>query len=101
VGCLLVLFGSLFPRLAVFFIWLARPGVFELAIPSAFIAILGIFFLPFTTLMYVLLWSPNGFSGLDLLWLALAFGIDILSVGGSAYGNRDRVRGYNNSDPAP
>ena len=102
-GCLLVLFGSLFPRLAVFFIWLARPAIFEAAIPSAFIAILGIFFLPFTTLMYVLLWSPNGFSGLDLLWIALAFGIDIISAGGSAYSNRDRVPGYSGADgdPAP
>jgi hypothetical protein len=94
VGCLLVLFGSFFPRLAVLFIWLARPGMFEAAIGSALVALLGIIFLPFTTLVYVVLWTPAGLTGLDWLWVFLAFLLDITALGGSGYGNRDRVGGF-------
>lgn len=90
-GCLLVMLGAFFPRLGVFFIWLARPALFQAAIPSALVAVLGVIFFPLTTLMYVLLWSPNGLTGFDWIWLALAFALDIGGMVGSAYGNRDRM----------
>ena len=80
-GCLLVMFGAFFPRLAVIFIWLARPVYFEQAIGSAFVALLGILILPFTTLTYVLLWTSSGLSGWDWLWLFLAFLIDLGVLG--------------------
>jgi hypothetical protein len=94
VGCLFALFGAFFPRLAVLFIWLARPAYFEAALPSAFVAILGIIFLPFTTLMYVLLWQPGGLVGFDWFWLALAVVIDVGGIVGTGYGNRDRLGAY-------
>ena len=90
-GCLLVMLGAFFPRLGVLFVWLARPALFEAAIPSALVAVLGIIFFPLTTLLYVLLWAPGGLTGLDWLWLALAFVLDIGGVLGSAYGNRERI----------
>jgi len=93
-GCLLALFAGFFPRLAVLFIWLARPALFNAAI-GPFFAILGIIFLPFTTLMYVLLWSPSGIQGFDWFWLILAFLLDVSASSYSAYANRDRVPGYN------
>ena len=93
-GCLFVMMGAFFPRLAVFIIWLARPAVFEAAIPSALVALLGIFFLPFTTLVFVLLWTPSGLSGLDWLWLLIAFLIDLGGLAGSGYANRDRAGGF-------
>jgi hypothetical protein len=98
-GCLLVLFGAFFPRLAVFFIWLARPAYFNAALDPLW-ALMGIIFLPFTTLMYVLLWSTTGLQGLDWLWLGLGFLIDLGAIGSSAYGNRDRIPGYG-GDMAP
>ena len=55
------------------------------------LAVLGVIFFPLTTLMYVLLWSPNGLNGFDWVWLALAFVLDIGGALGSAYGNRDRM----------
>ena len=58
-GCLFVMFGAFFPRLAVLFIWLARPASVRAALGSALVALIGILFLPFTTLMYVLLWTPD------------------------------------------
>jgi len=92
VGCLFALFGAFFPRLAVLFIWLARPALFNAALSPLF-AILGIFFLPFTTLFYVLLWNPaTGIAGFDWLWLGLAFLIDLGSAASSAYSNKDRAQ---------
>ena len=94
-GCLFVMFASFFPRLAVLFIWLARPVYFNNAFDNAILLpILGVIFLPFTTLMYVLLWSATGLSGLDWLWLVLALALDIGHWGASAYSNRDRIPGY-------
>jgi hypothetical protein len=91
VGCLVVLLGAIFPRVAVLAIWLARPLYFDQAIGPLF-AIAGIIFAPFTTLMYVLLWSPStGISGLDWVWLALAFVIDLAGYGTSAWGGRYQV----------
>jgi hypothetical protein len=89
-GCLLGCFGAFFPRLLTLLIWIARPVYFNAALSPLF-AILGIVFLPFTTLMYVLVYSPNGMSGLDWFWVFLAFVLDIVGYGGSAYGNRDRI----------
>jgi hypothetical protein len=94
VGCLFVMFGAFFPRFAVLLIWLARPAMFEAALGSALIALLGIAFLPFTTLMYVLLWTPAGLSGFDWVWLFLAFLIDLGGLGGAGYANRDRAGGF-------
>ena len=55
-GCLFGIFAGLFPRLGVLLIWLARPVLFTAAFGGFFLwPILGIIFLPFTTLMYVLL----------------------------------------------
>ena len=44
-GCLLALFGAFFPRLALFCIWIARPVLFDAALGSTFLAILGMLFL--------------------------------------------------------
>ncbi len=53
--------------------------------------ILGLVFLPWTTLMYVLV-APGGVVGLDWLWIAIMLVADIASYGGG-YG-RKRIPGY-------
>ena len=59
-GCLFAIFAGLFPRLGVLLIWLARPILFTAAFGGFWLwPILGIIFLPFTTLIYVLLWTPG------------------------------------------
>ena len=93
-GCLFALFAGAFPRLAVLFIWLARPALVNAAFKTWIWPLLGIFFLPFTTLMYVLLWSPGGLYGWDWLWIILAVLLDIGHMGGIGYANRDRIPGY-------
>ena len=94
-GCLFAVFAGMFPRLATFLIWLARPVLFSSAFGGSWLLpILGVIFLPFTTLMYVLLAGPNGLVGFDWFWLVLAVLIDISHWGGVAYTNRDRMGQY-------
>lgn len=90
-GCLFAIFAGLFPRLGVFVIWLARPVLFTAAFGGFWLwPILGIIFLPFTTLIYVLLWTPIiGIGPLGWLWLLLAVLIDIGGLGSTGYANRN------------
>lgn len=55
------------------------------------VPILGIIFLPWTLLAYVL-FAPGGVEGLEWALIILAFLIDIGSLGGGAYGNRQRIQ---------
>lgn len=94
-GCLFLIFAGAFPRFAVLLMWIARPQLFSAAFGGSWLLpLIGVFFLPLTTLMYVLLWSSNGIVGFDWFWLALAFLLDLGGVASSGYANRDRVPGY-------
>lgn len=81
------------PRLALLIWWLIRPVYFNLAFKGWIWPLLGIIFLPWTTLMWAIVYGANGIVGLDWLWLGLALVADIASYGGGAYGNRDRIPG--------
>jgi hypothetical protein len=98
-GCLFAIFAGCFPRLGTLFIWIARPQLFSDAFGGSwFVPLLGIIFLPFTTLMYVILWSPvTGIANWDWLWLVLAVLIDLshwVASARGAYEDRDRIPGY-------
>jgi hypothetical protein len=100
--CLFAVFAGFFPRIATILVWLARPVMFDNAFNGRwFLPVLGIIFLPFTTLMYVVLWAalPSGIYGWDWLWLGLAVVCDISSWVSSAYTNRDRVPWYSSPEP--
>jgi len=98
-ACLFVLFAGMFPRLADIFIWIARPTQFMNAFNDKIIwPILGIIFLPFTTLMYVILWSPViGLTTGDWFWLIMAVLIDVMHYSSTAYSNRKSIPGYSGS----
>ena len=77
-GCLLVLLMAVSPRLVVLLFWLARPLQFDAAFGGPILPLLGIVFLPFTTLMYVLVYTPGvGLAGSDWIWVGLALLADI------------------------
>jgi hypothetical protein len=95
-GCLTAIVSS-FSRIMLIFFWLARPNVMDAMFGTFIVPCLGFLFLPFTTLMYVLLQSSSvgGIQGLDWLWLALAVVLDISSIASAGYTNRDRIpEGY-------
>jgi len=84
-GCLLALFAGMFPRFALVIFWIARPDRMDEVFTSLVWPVLGIIFLPFTTLIYVLLWQPRvGVTGSDWFWIALAVVLDVAHWGASA-----------------
>jgi hypothetical protein len=92
-GCIFALLAVLSPRLALLILWLFTPLVTR-AFASFIVPILGIIFLPFTTLFYVLAWRPGfGVIGWGWLWVILGFIIDLAAYGGSGYTNRNRIPG--------
>lgn len=92
-GCLLVLLSAFAPRLVVVFAWIARPAYFDAVFDTWIWPLLGLIFLPFTTLMWLLLGAPpEGVEGLDWLWIALAVLLD-LSHYAHTYEQRDTVSG--------
>ena len=72
--------------------WLFRPGYVNALFGTWIWPLLGLLFLPWTTLMYMIV-GPQGIIGFDWLWLGLGLLADIASHSGGAYGNRDRLRG--------
>jgi hypothetical protein len=84
-ACLFALFAGVFPRLAVLILWIARPERIDAAFSTFLWPLLGIIFLPFATLIYVLLYTPGrGLSGWDWFWVVLAALLDIGHWGASA-----------------
>lgn len=100
-GCLTGLIAG-FSRIMLLMFWIARPVVMDSMFGSFLVPCLGFFFLPFTTLMYVLLQSGSvgDLSGLDWLWLFLAALMDLASIASAGYSNRDRIpAGFPGSNP--
>ena len=85
----LVAFG---PRLDILIWWLIRPVYISGAFASWIWPLLGIIFLPWTLLMYLIIY-PGGIVGFDWLWLGLGVLADIASYAGSA-ARRNEVPGY-------
>jgi hypothetical protein len=90
-GCLTGIVAG-FSRIALLMAWFARPVMMNAAFSSFIIPCLGFLFLPFTTLMYVILIQGVGkIQGLDWLWLVLAVILDIASIGAAGAANRNRI----------
>lgn len=91
----LVLVG-LGPRIFNAFWWLFQPARWNIVFGSWsglwwIWPMLGIIFLPWTTLMYVIV-APGGMVGWDWLWVGLMLAADIASYAGSA--GRQQIPGY-------
>ena len=101
--CLFALMAGFAPRLASLFLWIARPTMFSAAFNGSWLwPILGIIFLPFTTIMYVILWTPGiGLTTWDWMWLILAVICDVMHYSSTAYSNRNQIPGYNAAPSNP
>ena len=80
------------PRLGFLIYWLVPAGGLKVmtTFNTWFWPFLGLVFLPWTTLMYTILFPMMGF---DWIWLGIAVLADLASYGGGAYKRRD-VPGY-------
>ena len=92
-GCLLAMTAAFAPRLVLLFMWIVGPRV-NAAFDSFIWPLLGLIFLPYTTIMYVLVWTSGiGVSGWDWIWILLGVVLDIMKWGQIA-NNRRQVPGY-------
>ena len=90
-GCLTGIIAG-FSRITLLMLWFARPVMMNAAFSTFIIPCLGFLFVPFTTLMYVILiQGVGGIQGLDWLWLVLAAVMDIASIGAAGAANRNRI----------
>ena len=88
-GCLLAVFAGFFPRLALVCLWIFTNDV-DRAYDSFIVPLLGLIFLPLTTLVYALAWSPGGgVEGIEWLWVGIALVLDLSAYGGGARARRD------------
>lgn len=89
IGCLVILFALISPRLALFALWLFSD-LLSRAFDSWFVPLLGFFLLPWTTLAYAVMWSSsNRVSGFEWFIVILAFVIDL---GSHARSSQERSR---------
>jgi hypothetical protein len=89
--CLALTAGFLGPRIALFIWWVFGNKV-DAAFGSWIWPLLGLIFLPWTTLAYVLAWGPiNDVSGAGWLVVAIGFAADIATYSSRAAKNRYRA----------
>ena len=93
-GCFFALLAVLSPRFALLVLWIFTNEVTKAFHGSFIWPFLGLIFLPFTTLIYCLVYAVGiGVTGWGWLWVILGFILDIAAYGGSGYSNRDRIPG--------
>jgi hypothetical protein len=88
-------FVALFARLALLVVWIVTPLVNRAFHGGWLLPLLGILFLPITTLAYVLVYDISGsVTGWGWLWVVLALLLDLGTHSSGAYTNRHRLSGY-------
>jgi hypothetical protein len=92
-GCFLAMGLAFAPRLFLILAWIFSTRWQVVWHGQWFLPLLGIVFLPYTTVMYMLVWSPTGIQGWDWLWLILGVWLDVMHYGQMA-NNRKGIPGY-------
>jgi hypothetical protein len=84
VACLFAILTGFFPRLGLALVWIFTNEV-DQAYDTFVLPLLGLIFLPLTTLVYALFWAPlGGVDGIEWFWVVLAFLFDIGALGAGA-----------------
>jgi hypothetical protein len=87
--CLFTILIAAGPRLAFVLWWLVQPGRFSLAFNSSWLwPVLGVVFLPWTALMWVIVAPTGSLNGFAWIWIALALLADIATYVGNGESGR-------------
>jgi hypothetical protein len=86
-ACLFALLTAIAPRIALILMWLFTPLVESAFGSQIILPLLGLIFLPLTTVIFVLV-SPGGLMAFEWLLLIFAFLVDLGSYGGGIFGRR-------------
>jgi len=95
--CLFLTLVFLGPRFGFLVWWLLQPLRINAAFNTFIWPLLGLIFLPWTTLMYVIVF-PGGVTGWDWLWIGLSVAADIATYTSGAY-KRKEVPYYPSTAP--
>jgi hypothetical protein len=76
-GCLLAVGMAAAPRLFLVLAWLFSERWRVVWHGDFLLPLLGIIFLPYTTIMYMLVWTPRGIDGWDWMWILLGLFLDL------------------------
>jgi hypothetical protein len=88
-GCLFVIAAAISPRLGVFLLW-AFTDRMNIAFDSFWWALAGFIFLPWTTLVWALVYAPReGVTGFGWVLVVFAFIVDLSTHAGSAKARRE------------
>jgi hypothetical protein len=91
-GCFVVLFALISPRLALFLTWVFNDRL-SVAFDTWLWPMLGFFLLPWTTLVWTYAYAPvRGVSGLGWVFVIIALLADLGVIGSAGRERRDRDR---------
>ena len=96
-GCLLAFGAAFAPRVILILAWIFGRRWDLVWDGNWILPLLGIIALPYTTIMYLLVWSPAGIHGFDWIWLALGVMLDIMKWSQIAR-NREGIPGMQSSE---
>jgi hypothetical protein len=89
-GCLLALLAGFTPRIALGLVWLFTNLV-DRAFSTFVVPLIGLIFLPYATLFYVLSWSPvGGVTGWGWFFVIVGVLFDVSHWGGGSWAGRRR-----------
>jgi hypothetical protein len=91
--CLFLVLLAFSPRIAAAFWWIIQPTRWDSAFSSWLWPILGIIFLPWTTIMWVAVAPFGNLGGTDWIWIVFGIFLDLLSFASSGYRGRQQYYG--------
>ena len=85
-GCLLAFSAAVAPRLVLVLAWIFGSRWDAVWGGDFLLPVLGILFLPYTTIMYLLAWSPAigggaNIEGWDWMWIVMGLFLDVMKWG--------------------
>ena len=90
--CLALTAGLIGPRIALVLWWIFDSSRFDLAFSTWVWPFLGILFLPWTTLAYLVVWSPVvGVDTWEWIIVGIGFAIDLATYSARAASSRYRA----------
>lgn len=90
-GCLIALLAMIGPRVTLVFVWIST-GFVDRAYDSTVVPVLGLIFLPWTTLIYALVYDGHNVNPIGWFCVALALLADVTSHAASARKGYDTQR---------
>jgi hypothetical protein len=92
-GCLIAFGIAFMPRVMLILAWIFSDRWDIVFKGNWLLPLLGIIFVPFTTVMYILVWSVGGIQGWDWMWIGLGLLLDVMQWM-QTYNQRKGIPGY-------